>query len=77
VFDNYETAFVSGGTGRFTNATGQFALLGQVDFNTLSFVLPLAGGTISSVGSPEDYNLRTQAEYRSLERIETQSRVPT
>jgi hypothetical protein len=50
VFDNNETAIVSGGTGRFTDAVGLFTLLGQVNFNTLSFVLPWHG-TISSVGS--------------------------
>ena len=50
VFDNNETALVTGGTGRFTGATGMFTLHGQVNFNTLSFVLPWQG-TISSVGS--------------------------
>jgi hypothetical protein len=49
VFDNNETAIVTGGTGRFTGATGMFTLTGQVNFNTLSFVLPWQG-TISSVG---------------------------
>jgi hypothetical protein len=50
VFDNSETAIVTGGTGRFTGATGMFTLTGQVNFNTLSFVLPWKG-TISSVRS--------------------------
>jgi len=52
VFDNHETAEVTGGTGRFTNATGHFELGGQLDFTTNppSFVLPWEG-TISSVGS--------------------------
>jgi len=50
VFDNNETAIVTGGSGRFTGATGMFTLHGQVNFNTLSFVLPWQG-TISSVGS--------------------------
>ena len=49
VFDNDETALVTGGTGRFTGATGMFTLGGQVNFNTLSFVLPWRG-TISSIG---------------------------
>ena len=50
VFDNHETAIVTGGTGRFAGATGLFTLGGQVNFNTLSFILPWQG-TISSVGS--------------------------
>ena len=52
VYDNHETAEVTGGTGRFTNATGHFELGGQLDFTTNppSFVLPWEG-TISSVGS--------------------------
>jgi len=42
VYDNYETAEVTGGTGRFTDATGSFSLGGQIDFTTNppSFVLP-------------------------------------
>ena len=50
VYNNTETATVTGGTGRFANATGTFNLGGQVNFITLSFVLPWKG-TISSVGS--------------------------
>ena len=50
VFDNHETAIVTDGTGRFAGATGIFALTGQVNFITSSFVLPWKG-TISSVGS--------------------------
>jgi hypothetical protein len=52
VFDNHETADVTGGTGRFANATGHFELGGQLDFTTIppSFVLPWEG-TISSLGS--------------------------
>ena len=52
VFDNHETAEVTGGTGRFANATGHFELGGQLDFTTNppSFVLPWEG-VISSVGS--------------------------
>jgi hypothetical protein len=50
VFDNKETAIVTSGTGRFAGATGIFTLHGQVNFNTLSFLLPWQG-TISSVGS--------------------------
>ena len=52
VYDNYETAEVTGGTGRFTSATGHFELGGQIDFTTEppSFVLPWQG-YISSVGS--------------------------
>jgi hypothetical protein len=49
VFDNDETALVTGGTGRFAAATGTFTLSGQVNFTTLSFVLPWEG-TISRVG---------------------------
>jgi hypothetical protein len=54
VYDNYETAEVKGGTGRFANATGTFYLGGQIDFTTNppSFVLPWHG-TISSVGLDE------------------------
>jgi hypothetical protein len=52
VYDNHETAEVTGGTGRFANATGSFSLGGQIDFTTIppSFVLPWQG-VISSVGS--------------------------
>jgi hypothetical protein len=52
VYDNYESAEVTGGTGRFTDATGSFSLGGQIDFTTNppSFVLPWQG-VISSVGS--------------------------
>ena len=50
VFDNTETAIVTGGTGRFAGATGMFTLIGEVNFVTLSFVLPFQG-TISSIGS--------------------------
>ena len=52
VYDNHETAEVTGGTGRFANATGHFELAGQLDFTTNppSFVLPWQG-VISSVGS--------------------------
>jgi hypothetical protein len=54
VYDNHETAEVTGGTGRFASpATGHFELGGQIDFRPPglgSFVLPWEG-TISSVGS--------------------------
>jgi len=52
VYDNHETAEITGGTGRFANATGHFELGGQLDFTTTppSFVLPWEG-VISSVGS--------------------------
>jgi hypothetical protein len=53
VYDNHETAEVTGGTGRFAPpATGHFELGGQIDFTTIppSFVLPWQG-RISSVGS--------------------------
>jgi hypothetical protein len=45
VYDNYETAKVTGGTGRFAHATGSFTLGGQIDFTTTppSFVLPWQG----------------------------------
>jgi hypothetical protein len=50
VFDNNELAFITGGTGRFANATGTFNLGGQIDTNTGTFSLPMQG-TISTVGS--------------------------
>ena len=52
VYDNHETADVTGGTGRFASATGHWESGGQVDFTTEppSFVLPWQGW-ISSVGS--------------------------
>ena len=45
VFDNHETAEVTGGTGRFANATGHFELGGQLDFTTNppSFFAPWQG----------------------------------
>jgi hypothetical protein len=45
VYDNYETAEVTGGTGRFANASGHFELGGQLDFTTnpTTFVLPWQG----------------------------------
>jgi hypothetical protein len=46
LFDNVETAIITGGTGRFNGASGTFTLTGQVNFATLSFVLPFQG-TIS------------------------------
>lgn len=51
VYDNHETATTTGGTGRFTNATGSFTLGGQIDFTTTppSFYLPWHG-TISQPG---------------------------
>jgi hypothetical protein len=51
VYDNHETAAITGGTGRFANATGSFTLGGQIDFTTTppSFVLPWHG-TISRPG---------------------------
>jgi len=51
VFDNTEIAFITGGTGRFANATGTFSLGGQIDLNTGTFSLPWQEGTISTVGS--------------------------
>lgn len=50
IFDNNELAFITGGTGRFANATGTFNLGGQIDTNTGTFSLPMQG-TISTVGS--------------------------
>ena len=46
VFDNHETSDVTGGTGRFTGATGHWDSGGQVDFTTepISFVTPRAKG---------------------------------
>ena len=45
VYDNHETSDVTGGTGRFTGATGHLELGGQVDFTTdpISFVTPGQG----------------------------------
>jgi len=45
VYDNHETATITGGTGRFADATGGFILGGQIDFTTVppSFVLPWHG----------------------------------
>ena len=45
VYDNHETSEVTGGTGRFTSATGHWAAGGQVDFTTepISFVTPAQG----------------------------------
>ena len=51
VFDNTETAPITGGTGRFAGATGIFNLGGQIDLNTGTFSLPWQDGTISTVGS--------------------------
>ena len=52
VYDNHETADATGGTGRFTGATGHWESGGQVDFTTepISFVTP-SQGWISTVGS--------------------------
>lgn len=46
LFDNTETAIITGGTGRFSGASGMLTLSGQVNFVTHSFVLPWQG-TIS------------------------------
>jgi hypothetical protein len=43
VFNNFETAVITGGTGRFKHATGIFNLYGQANFNTGAFVLPFLG----------------------------------
>ena len=45
VYDNHETSEVTGGTGRFTGATGHLESGGQVDFTTdpISFVTPGQG----------------------------------
>jgi hypothetical protein len=45
VYDNHETSEVTGGTGRFTGATGYLESGGQVDFTTepISFVTPGQG----------------------------------
>ena len=52
VYDNHETADATGGTGRFTGATGHWESGGQIDFTTepISFVTP-SQGWISTVGS--------------------------
>ena len=44
VFDNHETTDVTGGTGRFTGATGHWEAGGQIDLTTepISFVTPHA-----------------------------------
>ena len=49
VFYNVETAVITGGTGRFRNATGMFTLYGQINFVTRTFSLPWSG-TISKNG---------------------------
>jgi len=45
VYDNHQTGDVTGGTGRFTGATGHWEAGGQVDFTTepISFVTPSQG----------------------------------
>jgi hypothetical protein len=45
VYDNHETAEVTGWTGRFANATGHFELSGRIDFTTTppSFFAPWEG----------------------------------
>jgi hypothetical protein len=52
LYDNHETSDVTGGTGRFTSATGHWDSGGQIDLTTepLCFSLPVQGW-ISSVGS--------------------------
>jgi hypothetical protein len=53
VYDNHETATVTGGTGRFAGATGTLYMGGLIDFTPFpdfSFALPWHGW-ISSVGS--------------------------
>jgi hypothetical protein len=52
VYDNHETSDVTGGTGRFTSATGHWDSGGQIDVITepLCFGAPVQGW-ISSVGS--------------------------
>jgi hypothetical protein len=45
LFDNSETATITGGTGRFVGATGTITLGGQVNFATASFILPFQGTT--------------------------------
>jgi hypothetical protein len=52
VYDNHETSDVTGGTGRFTSATGHWESGGQIDVTAepLFFALPFHGW-ISSVGS--------------------------
>ena len=53
VYDNHETATITGGTGRFAGAAGTFYLGGLIDFTAFpdfSFALPWSG-LISTVGS--------------------------
>ena len=50
LFDNIEEITVTGGTRRFSNATGHAVAAGQLDQTTLSFLFPFKG-TISSIGS--------------------------
>ena len=52
VYDNHETSDVTGGTGRFTSATGHWESGGQIDVTTepLCFGAPVQGW-ISTVGS--------------------------
>lgn len=50
LFDNLEEITITGGTRRFSNATGHAVAVGQLDQTTLSFLFPFKG-TISSIGS--------------------------
>jgi hypothetical protein len=43
VYLNFETALITGGTGKFKHTTGMFTLYGQVNFVTRTFVLPFKG----------------------------------
>lgn len=52
LFDNIEEITLSGGTGRFSDVTGNATGSGQLDQNSLSFLFPFQG-TISSVGSQQ------------------------
>ncbi len=51
VYDNY-VATISGGTGRFANATGTIKFLGAVDFNLGHLVLRYAGQVCQGGSNP-------------------------
>jgi hypothetical protein len=55
VFDNSELAFITGGTGRFANATGTFNLGGQINNNAGTF--PCLGRGQSPPSAREGGNL--------------------
>lgn len=47
LFDNFEELTITGGTNRFSNATGHAVVTGQLDQTTLSFLFPFKGTILS------------------------------